>query len=204
MDQVAAPFASSLATLNKKGNCVIDMITGSLIYDSRNKIASHAIKTEADLVLWLDADMVFKPDTLEKLIADIDKGADIVSALYFRRAKPYTPVAFGEINITDDGKAAGWSDYKGPLTGIHEVGGVGFGCVLMKTDVLIDCFAKYGTCFSPLAGFGEDLSFCWRARQEGYKIMLDTDIKCGHVGNMIVTEDFYRAFNNGGQNNVQS
>ena len=138
--------------------------------------------------------MKFKPDTLARLMDDIKAGADITSGLYFRRGKPYTPVAFDSIEINDDGTAAGFKDYSGPLTGVHEVGGVGFGCVLMKADCIIDVFAKYGTCFTPLAGFGEDLSFCWRAKNLGYKIMLDTAVKCGHVGHVIITEDFYKAY----------
>lgn len=201
MDQVAAPFTASLAMLDKAGfDCVVDMITGSLIYDSRNKIAGHAVETEADYILWLDSDMEFKPDTLARLMDDIKAGADIASGLYFRRGKPYTPVAFDSIDINDDGTAAGFKDYSGPLTGVHEVGGVGFGCVLMKADCIIDVFAKYGTCFTPLAGFGEDLSFCWRAKNLGYKIMLDTAVKCGHVGHVIITEDFYKAYCGGANN----
>lgn len=202
MDQVAAGFAQSLATLNKVGQCSVSFLVGSLIYDSRNKLAAQAVKMGADFVLWLDSDMTFNPDTLERLCADIDGGRDIVSGLYFRRAAPYTPVAFSKIEIVDD--HADFDNYSGELSGIHEVAGVGFGCVLISTDVFIDCFAKYGTVFSPIGGLGEDLAFCWRARQQGYKVYLDTDIKCGHVGHVLVTEDFYTAFSGGQNDNDKS
>lgn len=205
MDQVAAPFAQSLASLIKPKDTetIIQMLCGSLIYDSRNKLAAAAVKAEADYILWIDADMVFNPDALLKLMQDLDEGADIASGLYFRRAKPYTPVAFDKLEIPEGGPAS-FTNYTGPLEGITEVGGVGFGFVLMRTDVLIDCFSVYGTCFTPLAGFGEDLSFCWRARQQGYKIMLDTGVKCGHVGHMIITEEFFKAFDGGPKNESQS
>lgn len=193
MDSVAAGFAQSLATLNKFGQCSVSFICGSLIYDARNKLAAQAMKIEADYVMWFDSDMIFSPDTMIKLFETMGKHEDagLVSGLYFRRSSPYSPVAFQTFDIVD-GKAE-FTNYEGELVGVHEVGGVGFGCVLVKADVLFECFAQYGDCFSPIAKVGEDLSFCWRAKQLGYKTYLNCDVKCGHVGHVIVTEELYRA-----------
>ena len=79
-------------------------------------------------------------------------------------------------------------------TELSEVEGVGFGCVLVGTDVLMSIASKDWRWFEPLKGFGEDLSFCWRARECGYKILLDPSVKCGHVGNIVVTEQFFNAY----------
>lgn len=199
MDYVAAGFAASLAMLQKDCEALVSFICGSLIYDARNKLAAQAVKVEADYVLWLDSDMTFDPDTLKRLFKTLeDNDADIVSGLYFRRSAPYTPVAFDEVNINEDGTSS-HKDYTGALEGVHEVAGVGFGCVLMSAQVLLDVFGKFGGGFSPLGGFGEDLSFCWRARQLGYKILLDTNVKCGHIGHITVTEPFFKAW--GGAHN---
>ena len=200
MDMVNAQFAQSLATLNKTGECAVSFVLGSLIYDSRNKLAQQALSFEADYIMWFDSDMCFQPNTLLKLLED-DK--DIVSGLYFRRAMPYTPVAFSKIAIDEKGEAD-FEDYKGELSGLHQIGGVGFGCVLMKTDVIMECMAKYGTCFSPIAGYGEDLSFCWRAQQLGYEIWLDADVKCGHCGHIVVTQNFYEACSEGENDESES
>lgn len=201
MDYVAAGFAQSLATLNKPaGHTAVSFICGSLIYDARNKLAAQALKMEADYIMWFDSDMVFDGDTLLTLLKTMeDYDADIVSGIYFRRSSPYTPVAFETLDIVDD--KAVWTDYTGELTGVHEVGAVGFGCVLMKTDVVFDVYAKYGDCFSPICKLGEDLSFCWRARQLGYKVLLNTDVKCGHIGHVTVTEPLYKAISEGGHTN---
>lgn len=200
MDQVAAGFAQSLATLNKVGKCQVSFICGSLIYDARNKLAAQALQepVNADYVMWFDSDMTFAPGTMKKLLQDMEElpDASIISGLYFRRSDPYTPVAFQTLDISDTNEAK-WTDYTGELEGIHEVGGVGFGCVLVKTSVIYECFAKYGTCFSPIGSVGEDLSFCWRAKQLGYKTYLDTDIKCGHLGHVVVTEELFRALKGG-------
>ena len=49
MDQVPAQFAASLAMLEKpKGETVVGVQIGSLIYEARNQLARQAIKMEAD------------------------------------------------------------------------------------------------------------------------------------------------------------
>lgn len=201
MDYVAAGFAASLAMLQKSGECLVSFICGSLIYDARNKLAAQALETESDLVLWLDSDMTFTPDTLQRLVKTMEENdADIVSGIYYRRSAPYTPVAFAKVDINPETNDSYHEDYKGELTGVHEVEGIGFGCVLMKTDVIMDVFGKFNTCFDPLGHFGEDLSFCWRARQLGYKILLDFDVQCGHIGHVTITKNFYEAWTEGHKN----
>ena len=87
MDMVATGFCQSLAMLQKSGHEVSIMFqVGSLIYDSRNRLAKQALKMSADYTMWFDSDMIFEPDTMRKLLAD-DK--DIVSGMYFRRSHPY-------------------------------------------------------------------------------------------------------------------
>lgn len=189
MDMVHATFAQSLASLNKVGQCAVAFNACSLIYDSRNKLAAKAMKDEFDYVLWLDSDMVFSPDILEKLVAD-DK--DIVSGLYFRRSHPYSPVIYKDSELKD-GRLV-WSDYTDyPKEELFKVAGAGFGCVLMKTDVIFDMAGKFGDWFTPLYSSGEDLAFCYRARELGYEIWCDSRIRCGHMSHQMITEDFYEA-----------
>ena len=193
MDQVASGFAQSLAMLQKGGNETAIMFEcGSLIYDSRNKLAKQAIKMGADYTMWFDSDMIFQPDTMIRLL---EHNAPIVSGAYFRRSPPYHLVAFDKC----DTKNREWSDLPLPTETV-KCGGVGFGCVLVRTDVLFEVAAKYQTWFEPMNGFGEDLSFCWRARQCGFDILLDPSITCGHVGHIVVNEGFYKAYAEGKQN----
>lgn len=193
MDQVPAHFAQSLAMLQKVGSCAVAFQIGSLIYTSRNELAKAAIKMGADYVMWFDSDMVFDGDTLRRLADDLDKG-DIVTGLYFRRVAPYSPVLFSKLEISGD--RCTWEELKElPKEDIFEVEGCGFGCVLMPTKILMDVSINYFDMFSPINGMGEDLSFCWRARQLGYKIICDQTIKLGHVGHYIVDHHFYENFN---------
>ena len=194
MDQVPAPFCYSLAQLKKVGECVLAMKAGALIYAARNELATGAIKIEADYVFWLDSDMVFKADTLARMMkTSQEKDIDILTGLYFRRVPPYSPVLFDKLEMKDG--ICEWSEFKKIPEGLFEVGGCGFGCVLMKTDVFFDVQSKFGTMFAPMGNNGEDLAFCWRARECGYKIICDPSVICGHVGYSTVDDQFFKTFN---------
>ena len=191
MDQVPAPFAQSLSMLEKVDNVAVSFNVGSLVYTSRNELAKRAIQMGADYVFWLDSDMMFEPDILKRLFENKDKG-DIISGLYFRRVQPFTPVLFDELTIEDG--ICKWTEFKEIPDKPFEVGGCGFGCVLMPTDIFIDVMEKFGDMFGPIGNVGEDLSFCWRARQLGFKIICDPSIELGHVGVNIITRKFYEMF----------
>ena len=192
-DQVPTLFCQSLAMLRKVDECVLAMKSGSLVYTSRNDLATMAIQIDADLVLWLDSDMVFDPDILERMTRTLkENDLDILTGLYFRRVHPFTPVLFDKIEINGD--ICEWSEFKEIPKGLFEVGACGFGCVLMKTDVFYDVQGKFGNMFAPIANNGEDIAFCWRARQCGYKIMCDPSVICGHVRTSVVNEQFFKAF----------
>lgn len=193
MDHVPALFCQSLALLQKVGQVSVAFQIGSLIYTSRNNLATQAIQSEADYVLWLDSDMVFEPDLLKRMFAVMEEhDLDILTGLYFRRVPPYTPVIFDRLDMQRG--VCEWSNFKSLPNELFEVGGCGFGCVLMKTDVFIDVQARHRAMFDPILKTGEDLAFCWRARDVGYKIMCDPTIICGHIGNIVVNDQFYNEF----------
>ena len=171
------------------------MKSGSLIYTSRNALATIAIQSEADYVFWLDSDMVFKPDILVRMMETLkEKDLDILSGLYFRRVPPYSPVLFYKLEIKSETEAADYSEYQTIPDGLFDVAACGFGCVLMKTDVFFDVQSKFGNMFAPIGNNGEDVAFCWRARECGYKIYCDPSVICGHVGYSVVDDQFFKAF----------
>jgi len=193
MDMVAAPFAQSLAALNKQGDCIISFLIGSLIYQSRDNLAIQAIREQCDYVMWFDSDMIFPPNTLMKMLDHMKEGRDIVTGLYFRRRNPFTPVLFSKLEENEEGVCS-WADYNDyPKNSVFEIAGCGFGCCIVKTEVFADLLGKYGSCFTPFGGVGEDLAFSMRAREAGHKIWCDSTIKCGHVGQVIVNEKVYES-----------
>ncbi len=191
MDQVPAQFAQSLATIQHVDQTVVAFQIGSLVYTSRNDLVKHAIVQEADYIFWLDSDMMFAPDTMVRMFEGLKHG-DIVSGLYFRRVAPFSPVLFKTLDI--DGNECKTAEVDEIPDDYFEIAGCGFGCVLMPTNVAMDVLGKYGPPFNPYFGVGEDLSFCWRARQLGYKIVCDPKITLGHVGHHVITKEFYDSY----------
>lgn len=203
MDQVPAQFCQSLATLEKPGPTMVAFQVGSLIYTSRNQLAAMAIQKEVDYIFWLDSDMMFAPATLRHMVKVLEERCDeqtILSGVYFRRVEPFTPVAFSKLDLSEAPK---WENIAELPDDLFEVEGIGFGCVLAPTQVFMDVLAKFGDMFTPINGVGEDLSFCWRARECGWKIVCDPRFDLGHVGHHIITRDFwedYREFKEGQKN----
>ena len=198
MDQVPALFAQSLSMLQKVGDCVVAFQVGSLVYTARNHLAMRAIGLGSDYVLWLDSDMVFPADVLEHFINTMEeKNIDILSGLYFRRVPPYTPTVFSKIYHDEYGVHC--KEFDEIPTEIFEVEALGFGCVCMKTSVLVDVFSKHYDLFTPMEGVGEDIAFCVRAKECGYKIYVDPTFDLGHVGHQMITREFaeqYRSVKN--------
>lgn len=187
MDNVAAPFAHSLATMEKTGECVISMNISSLIYDARNQLAAQALKAEADYILWLDSDMIVPPDVIPRMLKHMEDGKDFVSGIYFRRRAPFAPVLYSRI---DREGHADFNDY--PEDTVFEIAGAGFGCCMTRVSMLEDIALNFKDWFTPFNNYGEDLSFCLRALECGYKLYCDSTIKCGHVGTVVVDESVYK------------
>ena len=192
-DMVDTLFMQSLVLLQKPEDCSLAIKTGSMVYTARNELATRALEMEADLVFWVDSDMVFDPDTLLRMMDALQKNdLDILTALCFRRTQPYTPTLFDKLEM--DGEKAEWTEFEEIPDELFEVGGCGLAGLLMKTDVFFDVQARFGNMFAPIGSNGEDVAFCWRARECGYKIYCDPSIVFGHIGNVVIDDKFYKAF----------
>ena len=191
-DQLEANFVECLLNLRHVGETEIKLLKGTLVYDARNQLTQYALeKGGYDFVLWLDSDMTFEPDLLERLMEDID-GKQAVTGLCFGRRPPFKPCIYKSIRVEKEGlgvmpHAENWYDY--PRDQLFEVEGFGFACVLMRMDML-DAMSVYGIPFFPVAGLGEDLSFCWRARQLDIRLWCDSRLKIGHIMRLSVDENF--------------
>lgn len=192
MSSVLTPFVKSLVGMRLFGNVEFAFTDSSLVYDARNQLAERAINGGFDRVLWLDTDMIFEPDLFEHLHADLDAGREFVCGMYTTRREHIHPVVFDAITFTEqDGPQAHW--FQDPPTDkIFEIVACGFGCVMMNTKLLKDVSEAFGRPFSPIPGFGEDLSFCMRVSQMGRRMFCDPVIKLGHVGQKTYSVEEWR------------
>jgi hypothetical protein len=165
----------------------VNIQTGTLVYCVRDGLARHAVNNRFDQVLWVDSDMVFSPGIYDDLATG---GYDIACGLFISRHSPFMSCLFSCLTPSER-----ITDY--PFEAF-EVAGCGFGCVLMKTQVLADVMhSNNGMCFLPEPKLGEDLAFCRRAAGCGYRIFCEPTARVGHVGSMTIwPEDAERLLGN--------
>lgn len=172
LERFSFPYGYTIMTNRKKS---------TLIEDGRYDIVRKGFY--GDYLLWIDADQVFPPDTLMRLVAH-DK--PIVGTLVSTKEPPHMVVTgigdqeYGYMSILD------W-----PENSLIEVDVTGFGCCLIKREVL-EAFPE-GNPFERIkipafdSKMGEDWSFCVRAKEMGFPIHVDTSIPVGHKGQYIYT-----------------
>jgi len=69
-----------------------------------------------------------------------------------------------------------------------EVGACGFGCVLIKKQVMVDIGYpqfQYRSAINHNDTFSEDLDFCRKASMKGFKIYADSTLLCEHIGSYV-------------------
>lgn len=145
----------------------------------RNLIADWVVKG-FDYLFSVDSDIAFEPDTLKKLLAH---NVDMVSGLYIQR-KPgqhilevYEHNGHGGVGNIPYGKIAG--------RGLVEIASCGFGCVLVKAEVIRSMpypHFEYHSAIDHRNTVSEDVDFCRKALAKGFRIWADTSIRCRHIG----------------------
>lgn len=151
---------------------------GSLVYMARDRIACKAINQGYTHVLWLDADMIFQPTIVDDLL---DCGQPFVSGIAHARRPPYSSCLFRRMD--DLNHLERFEEYPDQF---FEVQGCGFACVLIRTEILRDVQTHYKSCFLPERDWGEDLTFCRRARAMGHRIFADPHVRLGHIGHDVI------------------
>lgn len=145
----------------------------------RNLIADWVVKGY-DYLFAVDSDIAFPSDTLSRLLSH-DK--DIVTGIYRQRVPERQTLEIFESNSNGGYTHIDWEKIKGK--GLVEIGACGFGCVLIKKQVMVDIgypqFA-YKSALDHNHTFSEDLFFAKKASEKGYKFYADTSILCDHIG----------------------
>lgn len=187
LEMMPVMTCQSLVGLIKPPGTSVVFSMGSIVHAARNDLTDTALEHGAKYVLWLDSDMVWNPDLLMKLEAAMtESGADIVSAMCWRRKPPIELVQYSVLE-PDDEHDGMWriAALDKPPEGIEPISACGFGGVLMNTDILEAVKGVWGKPFDYMQGLGEDLSFCYRARMLGAKIVCDGRVRMGHLGTKI-------------------
>lgn len=182
----------------------IAVSSGANITNARNEaVVAFLDKTSlADWLLFIDTDMVFAADLVERMVQSADPtDRPILGALAFSlnhdgQMLNARPTIYG---FTDDNKVIRWAEY--PLDQLIPVGATGTGCLLIHRKVLekvrADGYNPAYPWFQEMSfgniPAGEDIAFCVRAGASGFPIHVDTRIKVGHEKTWVIDEDMFLA-----------
>jgi len=171
-----ADFYDYFNAIDKPEGTMLTFTHGQSPAKNRNIMIRTALDQEATHVLFVDDDVLLPSDAL-KLLLSHDK--DIVSGLYLLRNYPHLPIMFDEWYTDGRCKYAFLDDTVG---GLKEVVNIGLGCCLIKTDVFRNMPEPWITIGQlDQEGWSDDVHFFNKAREAGYKMFVDTDVRCGHT-----------------------
>lgn len=182
LDFIHEKTVSTLFSIVKKysSKWTIDLVieTGCYIHKNRQKLADYAIKGNYDYLFYIDSDMCFAAETLERLI---DDNKEIVGCHYNCRSFPLRST----MKMADENGnliAVNSEDLPKELFKVHALG---TGCMLIK----VSAFSKipkpwfwYGSADEPDEWCGEDLWFCRQAAKAGIDVWCDPNIEVKHEG----------------------
>jgi hypothetical protein len=182
---------AALRALEARGYTVRRVPGYSAIDLARSILAADALRDGFDELLWVDSDVAFDPDAIDRLRAH---RLPIVCGLYACKGRRRFACEFlpgsGPISFGKGG-------------GLIEVLYAGFGFMHTRREVydqmrgilrMPACNQRFGpplypwflpTLIPDSSGhwyLGEDYAFCERARQCGFRVMADTGVRLWHIG----------------------
>lgn len=159
---------------------------------SRNASVQYALDKgyEADGIIWIDSDIKPEVDSIARLVHTVRQNSfDFLSGVYFQREGVHNPVFHGwnpDMHCFQPAESY-------PPNTLGMAAGCGFGFVYTSLDMIrkitvSDAFDPKTGWFPDrrdTGGFGEDLTFCWMAKEAGFQLWVDTGIMVEHEANAI-------------------
>jgi hypothetical protein len=183
----------ALAELERRGYAVRRVRGYSAIDQGRNQMATDALADGFDETMWIDSDVGFDPDDIDKLRRH---NVPIVCGIYPQKGRRvlacHVLPGTEKLIFGDEG-------------GLTEILYAGTGFLLVRREAyetirrelqLPLCNERFGgrpmvPYFQPMSHpdatghwyLADDFAFCERARQAGFKIFADTSVRLLHYGN---------------------
>jgi GT2 family glycosyltransferase len=150
----------------------------------RDSLADCAVKEGYSHILFLDADMVWPTDVLHRMLKHHDDG--IVGGLYVLKSPPHAPVAMKERFRVEGSVVDQFWHVDLDTTDLIDCEVLGMGCTLIPVKVFTEIgprpWFEYKNDDAGWPVITEDVPFCLKAKEAGYRIALDPTIQCGHIG----------------------
>lgn len=148
-------------------------VFGRSVHEAYNDAAMTALKDNAEFMLTIEDDTFPPPDAFVKLInhyRTLGNPKTILGGWYpkkteSREGTPIILIAGKRQALSADGQ-------------MHEVYTIPMGCTLFPTSVFLETEFPY---FATTEHLTQDSFFSQKAREKGYKLLVDTAIRCKHV-----------------------
>lgn len=178
--------------------------------DARNQAVAAFLEKTAEWLFFIDTDMGFTADTVERLLAVADPtDRPVVGALCFAQREVAVDGLSGfqtspRVTILDWVDTNSGPTFMGrtayPVDSVVKCAGTGAAAILIHRSVLERIRDRFGPVwYTQIPGtdgklLGEDVSFCVRAGSLDIPIHVHTGVKTSHLKNLWLQEaDFWRA-----------
>jgi hypothetical protein len=188
------------------------------IGDGRNEIATNFLDhTDGEWLWFIDSDMGFAKDTVDRLVAAASPSArPVLGGLCFAlkriEAAPFhavrngvIPTVYDYVELPEKGEVGFSPNPRYGRDQVVKAAGTGAACLLIHRSALETVREKYGDAWFNTAthptglrgkprNFSEDLSFCVRLAACGIPLHVDTRIKTvHHKGGIFLDEELFLA-----------
>lgn len=185
-------------TLIKEGHTVLfDIVAnGSILPKVRNGIVKRFIDSSSDVLVFIDSDMVYEPETVIKLI---NAPFDVSVANY--RGKS-TTIRYMAEPVREEGTCIGtrylgdtWLQTKRAGTGLMAIKRRTIERLVSEELSYVDqgevFFALFDFCLIDRQYQGEDYTFCRRVDEAGGQIFMLADAEVGHIGDTVYLGNYH-------------
>jgi len=177
--------------------------------DARNTaVKGFLAETDAHWLWWVDTDMGFDPDTIDRLLDAADPvERPVIGALCFANREVQNDGMGGRIALAApvildwkhiDGEAGFDTRWNYPQNAVTRCDGTGSACVLIHRSVFERIAETYGPNWYSRARnpstnqmISEDLSFCARLMALSIPVFVHTGVKTTHAKRVWLSEDHY-------------
>jgi hypothetical protein len=159
---------------------------------ARNAIVEEFLKSDCDILWFLDSDVVPSPDVLD-LVTKHGHLWELAGATYpvfmTPRQEEGPQVVFCVYQRDENGRLFAAN---APTSGAGFVDGLATGCMFIRREVLEKmqkpCFEFKYRAEDRLMEEGEDLGFCRKVNELGYQFFTDFSMACAHYKNINLLE----------------
>lgn len=148
---------------------------------AREKITAKALSDpDVSHLMWIDDDMVFAPDAVERLL---ELNLAVVGGMCFGRRPPYPPTMYRRSADTLNYEPI--YDYEACILRVDATGAA----FLLTHRTVYEAIdrTRPGTPFWLSRGRSEDIAFCERVNEAGLGVYVNTDLGIGHMADVEIT-----------------